>query len=88
MNHLRLVNLNFTGEEIPIRFFGKRENYFSDIREEVEDIYMAWYFCEVAEYVTMENMDTREILKLLYQSLRALKVPFPFPGTGKTDLRV
>ena len=36
---------------------------------------MGMYFCEVAEYVTMENMDTREILKLLYQSLRALKVP-------------
>ena len=51
------------------------KNYFSDIREEVEDIYMGMYFCEVAEYVTMENMDTREILKLLYQSLRALKVP-------------
>ena len=51
------------------------ENYFSDIREELEDIYMGMYFCEVAEYVTMENMDAREILKLLYQSLRALKVP-------------
>ena len=51
------------------------KNYFSDIREELEDIYMGMYFCEVAEYVTMENMDTREILKLLYQSLRALKVP-------------
>ena len=37
------------------------KNYFSDIREEVEDIYMGMYFCE--------------ILKLLYQSLRALKVP-------------
>lgn len=51
------------------------KNYFSDIREELEDIYIGMYFCEVAEYVTMENMDTREILKLLYQSLRALKVP-------------
>ena len=51
------------------------QNYFSEIREELEDIYMGMYFCEIAEYFTMENMDAKEILKLLYQSLRALKVP-------------
>lgn len=50
-------------------------NYFSDLREELEDIYMGMYFCEVADYFTRENLDAKEVLKLLYQSLRALKVP-------------
>ena len=36
---------------------------------------MGMYFCEVADYFTRENLDAREVLKLLYQSLRALKVP-------------
>ncbi len=51
------------------------KNYFSELREELEDIYMGMYFCEVADYFTRENLDARDILKLLYQSLRALKVP-------------
>lgn len=51
------------------------QNYFSDLREELEDIYMGLYFCEVADYFTRENLDAGEVLKLLYQSLRALKVP-------------
>lgn len=51
------------------------KNYFSELRDELEDIYMGMYFCEVADYFTRENLDAREVLKLLYQSLRALKVP-------------
>lgn len=51
------------------------KNYFSELREELEDIYMGMYFCEVADYFTRENLDARDVLKLLYQSLRALKVP-------------
>ncbi len=50
-------------------------NYFPELREELEDIYMGMYFCEVADYFTRENLDSRDVLKLLYQSLRALKVP-------------
>jgi DNA repair protein RecO (recombination protein O) len=51
------------------------KNYFSNLREEPEDIYMGMYFCEVADYFTRENLDAGDVLKLLYQSLRALKVP-------------
>ncbi len=51
------------------------ENYFSELRDELEDIYTGMYFCEVADYFTRENLDGRDVLKLLYQSLRALKVP-------------
>lgn len=50
-------------------------NYFSELREELEDIYMGMYFCEVADFFTRENLDATDVLKLLYQSLRALKVP-------------
>ena len=51
------------------------KNYFSELRDELEDIYMGMYFCDVADYFTRENLDAGEVLKLLYQSLRALKVP-------------
>lgn len=59
-------------------------NYFSELREELEDIYMGMYFCEVADYFTRENLDAKEVLKLLYQSLRALKVPSLPRGLVKT----
>ena len=53
----------------------KVKNYFSDLREELEDIYMGLYFCELAGYFTRENMEASLELNLIYQSLRALKVP-------------
>lgn len=59
-------------------------NYFSELREELEDIYMGMYFCEVADHFTRENLDAKEVLKLLYQSLRALKVPSLSRGLVKT----
>lgn len=50
-------------------------NYFAELRQDLEKIYMGMYFCEVADYFTRENLDARSMLKLLYQSLRALMVP-------------
>ena len=47
-------------------------NYFSELRTDIETVYYGIYFCEFADYMTKENNDEKEILKLLYQSLRAL----------------
>lgn len=47
-------------------------NYFPELRDNVDSVYYGMYFCEFAEYITKENNDEKEILKLLYQTLRAL----------------
>lgn len=47
-------------------------NYFEELRTDFEGAYFGMYFTEVADYYTRENNDEKEMLKLLYQSLRAL----------------
>ncbi len=47
-------------------------NYFGELREDFEGLCYGFYFCEVTDYLTKENNDEKEILKLLYQTLRAL----------------
>lgn len=47
-------------------------NYFQELREDIDSVYYGMYFCEFAEYITKENNDEKEILKLLYQTLRAV----------------
>lgn len=47
-------------------------NYFEALRMDFEGAYYGMYFLEIADYYTRENNDEREMLKLLYQSLRAL----------------
>lgn len=56
-------------------------NYFPGLKEEVEKVYLGMYFCEFADFYTREGNDERGVLKLLYQSLRALE-------SGKFDLRL
>ena len=54
-------------------------NYFGELRENLEGAYYGFYFCEFADYLTRENVEDTEILKLLYQSLKALtKGTIPF----------
>ena len=50
-------------------------NYFREITEDLDATYYGFYFLEFADYYCQENNDEREMLKLLYQSLRALKSP-------------
>lgn len=58
------TSYNIVGSEI--------KNYFEELREDFEGLCYGFYFCEFSEYITKENNDEKEILKLLYQSLRAV----------------
>ena len=56
------------------------QNYFEELRADYEGAYYGMYFLEIADYYTRENNDELMMLKLLYQSLRALihkKIPNP-----------
>ena len=50
-------------------------NYFRELTADVEAAYLGFYFLEFADYFCQENNDEKEMLKLLYQSLRALGSP-------------
>ena len=50
-------------------------NFFAELRTDYIGACYGMYFAEVADYYTRENNDEREMLKLLYQSLRALCAP-------------
>lgn len=50
-------------------------NYFEGISSDMEAACYGFYFLEVADYLSHENMDESQLLKLLYQSLRALLAP-------------
>ncbi len=47
-------------------------NYFSELRDDFEGLCYGFYFCEFADYMTKENNDEKQILRLLYQTLRVL----------------
>lgn len=47
-------------------------NYFEELMSDYAGACYGMYFMEIADYYTRENNDEREMLKLLYQSMRAL----------------
>lgn len=50
-------------------------NYFAELREDIEGAYYGFYFMEIANYYAKEGNDETELLKLLYQTFRALLKP-------------
>ena len=50
-------------------------NYFDGFREDFEGAMYGMYFLDVADYYTRENNDEKDMLQLLYQSMRALLLP-------------
>ena len=49
------------------------KNYFRSLVNDLDAASLGFYFAEFAEYFCQENNDEREMLKLLYQSMRALE---------------
>lgn len=47
-------------------------NYFMELSTDFEGAYYGFYFMEIADYYTKEYNDEQEMLKLLYQTMRAL----------------
>lgn len=50
----------------------KIDNYFEEITNDIECVYYGSYFLEMTDYFGTENVESGEMLLLLYQSLRAL----------------
>lgn len=50
-------------------------NFFEELRNDFVGAYYGIYFMEIADYYGRENSDDKELLKLLYQALRALIHP-------------
>lgn len=56
------------------------KNYFPHLKEDLEHIYYSTYVAELAEYFTVEGMDERNILNMLFVTFSAMekdKVPLP-----------
>ena len=51
------------------------KNYFRELTEDIDTAYYGFYFLELADYYGKENADDLMLLKLLYQTCRALMKP-------------
>lgn len=58
----------------------KIQNYFEELRKDYVRAYYGMFFLELCDYYGRENSDGKELLRLLYQSLRALQLPVLSPS--------
>lgn len=49
-------------------------DYFSELKMDLNKLYYAYYFLEFAAYFTKENIESKEVLRLIYASLKALSL--------------
>ncbi|MCI5494070.1 MAG: DNA repair protein RecO [Lachnospiraceae bacterium] len=47
--------------------------YFRELTMDLDNTYYGFYFLEMADYFTQENMDEKEVLKLLYLTMKAIE---------------
>lgn len=47
-------------------------NYFAELRDDIVGAYYGFYFLEFVDFYAKEGNDEREMLKLLYQTMKAL----------------
>lgn len=52
---------------------GEGKDFFREIREDLSCIYYGTYFAELAEYFTVEGMDERNTLNLLFVTLKTME---------------
>ena len=58
---------SYTVEEVKIN------DFFPELRKDLDRLYMGMYFCEVSDYFTREGMEARDELELLYRAMSALR---------------
>lgn len=63
----------FQGRSAYVMVEARVENFFEKLRSDVVATCYGFYFCEVLGYITRENNDESELLRLAYQSMRALE---------------